>query len=40
MDFRNNQWIYTNAATVRINTITAIIHKSCQIALETEHDYE
>lgn len=38
--FRNNHWVYTNAAHVSINQITAVVHKSCQLALETQHEQE
>lgn len=40
VEFRNNRWIYTNAATVRINETMATVHKSCQLALEVEVEEE
>jgi hypothetical protein len=40
IDFRNNQWVYTNAALVSINGRPATLHKSCHLALEAENEQE
>lgn len=34
LEFKNNAWVYANAAIVRIGDRETILHKSCQLALD------